>query len=288
MNCKQWFLLLVALVPLLASTGCQEEITLDLSNGDKPRIVIEALLWDDHGDGLPVPARVLVSRTGDVFNPLSIKYVDNATVVIFDDVDQRDTLTFIPIPDSLGITPFPGMGIYAGIGIQPIPGRTYTCQVTVEGTTYTATYHLREPARLDSLSLTYRQQQAFIQEGWYVKLNGRDPAGLGDYYFIRYTLNDTLKDLPSEINIQDDRFIDGNYIDGELFAPAFKSGDTIVVEFHHTNQIVFDHYAAYISLSFGTGGPFSGPGANPPSGFDHDALGVFWVSMPQRLGVRIP
>lgn len=288
MNPLHYLLVLFSVATVLAGTGCQEEIELDLTGDSKPRIVIEALLWDDHGDGLPVPARVFVTRTGDVFDPLSIDFVSNAQVIIYDNVDQRDTLDYVEIPDSLGITPVPGVGIYASFTLQVHPGRTYTCEVTVDGTTYTAIYETRNPARLDSLSVTFREQQAFIEEGWYVKLNGRDPEGFGDYYFIRYSLNDTMKTLPSELNIQDDAFIDGNYIDGELFAPAFKTGDTIMVEFHHTNEIIFKHYAAYISLSFGTGGPFSGPGANPPSNFNNDALGVFWVSMPQRLGIRIP
>lgn len=283
-------------------TGCEvdytEELREKLEVGGN-RLVIDARLCSDYVDGIPVPARVFISRSAPALDPLNVQWVNNATVVMSDDQGRVDTLTFLPIDsllellgDSIDLSTLellpPGSGVYIG-GLEPIAGRTYTCTVNIPGEpTYTATTQIPVPILLDSLGSRYREEEAFFAEGWYIRLLGQDPPGRGQNYLIRYWRNDTLQGNAQDITLQDDEFVDGNYIDGELFADPFVTGDTVTVEFHTVSRDVYTYYLEFQQIVFGSGSPFSGPGANPTSNWNNEALGLFWASTPQILGIRVP
>jgi len=98
----------------------QDVVDINLSELDQ-QIVIEGSITNQPG-----PYKIKISKTASLYQPGSIPRVSGANVVIFDDLDNFETLNEIVA------------GIYQTSSMQGVPGRTYTLQVITEGKEYTA------------------------------------------------------------------------------------------------------------------------------------------------------
>jgi hypothetical protein len=279
--------------------GCEEPIELDIA-ADAPRLAIDARLWTRPAPWEP-HGQVTLTRSGHPFLPESIEWIPDAVITLWDDAGQRDTLVFVAYStlDSLlpgGLPPQfairlrelpPAAGLYVTRTLQAIPGRTYTLHVQLpDGTQHQAQSLLPLPVPIDSATYRWLPRRGPIEEGYFIEYHFQDPPEPGQNYMSFHYLNDTLQNSADYITVGDDFYINGSYVHGPLFRP-FRAGDTVVVEHQTVTRAVLDHWAGLLQLMSGTGGPFSGPGANPPTNFSGGALGLFWCSAPQRDTVVI-
>ncbi len=153
-------------------------------------------------------------------------------------------------------------------------GLIYTLTVSYLGDTYTAsTLIARSSPRLDSLQFVYKQKGLRIDTaGYYTYLYARELAGMGDAVrFILYK-NGLPANTPSELNILNDKFIDGRYLTQFQLQQRspFRAGDLIYLEAWSLNP---DSYKFYSDLrtQLDNGGIFSRTPVNVRTNFVHAA-----------------
>ncbi|NDV69325.1 DUF4249 domain-containing protein [Dysgonomonas sp. 25] len=162
-NIKSLFLLPLILF-LFAS--CEKEIDLKLHSSE-PRIVIEGLVQ------LDTLAIVKITMSKDYNTDNEYDTVDNATVVISDDLGHTETL--VQNAD----------GVYAASTIQGVVGVTYSLSVTIDGQEYTSRSTLPTAVPIDSITM-YDIPAA---EYPYPQLHFLDPQGEKNYYRYRCYVN---------------------------------------------------------------------------------------------------
>ena len=247
--------LIAAILTIVALSGCEKVIELDLDNSD-PRIVIDASITDDYQNQVVRVSKTYSFTESNKFNGLSGAVVE---LTYFD----GGTITFTE--NSTGTE----KGIYKSPRMRGKPGTEYTLTVRVEGKTYTSVSRMPDKVTLDSV--TFKQYTIFGSINTYVAANFEDPGHTQDQY--RYIL--TVKDKVEEDAVSDDRFNNGNHVSEVLFYELddLNTGDTLEVELQCINRPVYKYYFTMEQIS-GDGGPPVAP-ENPPSNFSNGALGVF-------------
>ncbi|HEV8515740.1 MAG TPA: DUF4249 family protein, partial [Cyclobacteriaceae bacterium] len=103
-------------------------------------------------------------------------------------------------------------------------GHDYKLSIVLNGETFEAGSHMGRVPPIDSITFekdvrnVQKEKTRYQGQFW-----ARDPAGVGDTYWIRATKNDTLLNRPSEINIAyDQSFSAGG---------GAKTGDKDTIEF---------------------------------------------------------
>ncbi|MEM0998772.1 MAG: DUF4249 family protein [Bacteroidota bacterium] len=248
----KWTLLLVGLIGLLA---CEEEIALDLQLNE-PTVVIEGWITDEPG-----PYQFKVSQTSDYLGTSPEDLLSGAELVVRDDLGNADTL--------VEVRP----GYYETNGLQGEQFRSYTVEATVSGATYSASNFLPRIGPIVGSGSLYCDTCVF-GEGYYVGFLAQEPAGIGDYYLFRLTVNDSLYDSPFDFFVTDDRLVDGQLSPYQYPYPL-EAGDTVVVEVRGISQLSYDHYITVFQQLSSGGGPFGAPPDNLLSNFDNGALGFF-------------
>ncbi|MGB7395115.1 MAG: DUF4249 domain-containing protein [Pricia sp.] len=258
---------LAALLATLALIlfSCEDVIELDLTEVP-PQVVIEGFVTDREG-----PYIVRISRTADFYEPNSFPSEEGALVQISDDQGNEDTLTET------------APGIYETNTLQGQLGATYTLEVQLEGTTYTATSTMPERlVPLDSISADFEEESLFFDEGYYATAFFNDPPDVENYYRLQVLVNgevyffvdeDDEESVPQEdINfwLTNDRFTDGNLQDYE-FPHTLQVGDTMDITLQHLDESTFDYYRTLVDVINGGGVAPS----NPITNWDNGALGYF-------------
>jgi hypothetical protein len=237
------------------ASSCQKVIDVDLNDSNQT-IVIEANYKAEQDR-----VEVLVTMTSSYFDSEASPFVDNAVVTITDANGVSTT-----IPHVLG-------GLYRLTQYTPQYDSDYTISVVANGETYTATCNLATPVPLDPITYEYLEGFFGADPGYVTQLNFQDPAGIENYYQIVITENDKTFDRIDEIQLQDDGFTDGNYIERPLFLSAFSQlGDTISYEFRTVDKVVYNYTSEAASIS---GGSNSAAPGNPTTNWDNGALGYF-------------
>jgi hypothetical protein len=137
--------------------------------------------------------------------------------------------------------------------------------------------------------------------GLYAQVYARDFVGIGDTYFIRSTINDTLLNRPQEINIAFDATFDGgsgadgiafiapirfgiNKLDDDGAPVPLVNGDKIEVDIWSISNEAFAFLSiASDQITNGDNGIFGIPVANSPSNVfnvdtEEPVLGIFNVA----------
>ncbi|MTI30829.1 DUF4249 domain-containing protein, partial [Xanthovirga aplysinae] len=262
------FLLLFLFV--LMFSACEDVVDLHLPQGES-RLVVEGIITNlappyqvklsrmisyDAGDGNPPEVGAEVSITDDLGN----------TILLEEKVD----------------------GVYETIenSMQGQIGRTYTLHIiTDEGEEYESKPELlKEVPAIESINYTYQEAGGFSEEGYVIDIV--TSLQKGDRRFFRWKLyqNDHLFNDPFDINIADDRLVEGKE-EIKLDFPfwVFQIGDTAKVEQASLSEAAYDFWFQMREQTNG-GGPFSTPPA-PIQGNIHNvensndyALGFFGAS----------
>ena len=258
----------IFLLLALGFSACEKVIYPDLSNG-KTLLVIESRISNDS-----VPWQVKLSLTQDYFSAATPPAATGAIVTITDNLGNAVTLV-----EDTG-------GYYRSASVQRcVVGRRYTLNVAYKGANYTAseTCLFQEP--IDSITYEFRKKQAFIPAGYYITEHAKEKEGAGDYYLWEIYKNDTL------INdfgyfIQDDAFVNGNYIVAQFPFP-FKLYDSIRVDQFAISKQWFNFLSTVQTEANKSGTPFDTPAANATSNIKGGALGYFAVLNLERKSLKI-
>ncbi len=250
----------IAPVLFLFSCNKEEVIQLDLSSAPV-QYVIEGTVTDE---ARPYSVRITQSVPFDQAN--NFPAVQGALVVISDNAGQMDTL----LENSPGLyeTSEGKTGVY---------GLTYTLQVWIKGTLFTAKSTMPNKVAFDDLSvinLPFGGENALTLMPFF-----KDPAGLGNNY--QFVQSNNGKRQPY-IFVMDDRNNDGAQISNLLIAPNLKitPGDTITVEMRNIDRATYKYFVA-LDASNGNGPNASVP-ANPDNNFGGACLGYFSAHTVQR------
>jgi hypothetical protein len=235
--------------------SCEDIIEIELDTIE-PKLVIEGCIND-----LNDPFTIILSKTGDYFEPGIYPAVSGAMV---------------SVTDEYGIeTEFEESepGLYISESLEVFENRSYTLQVQSEGEDYMAEGTIPQKVYIDSLSFDIPPLLYEFEEGYMVTCYLQDPGAFRNYYRLKaYKKGEPVSSEESKYIFNDD-FMNGNMIFMPWENEAFFPLDTVVVELHTLDKSTYDYYLTLNSLAgglFGAANP-----ANPKTNLSNDALGYF-------------
>ena len=267
-------LALTAAALLLAGTGCEKVVSLDLKTSTA-QLVIEGNLVDDGQ-----PCQVSLSRSANYTDTNTFAPVSGATITLADNAGGLETLR--------ETTP----GHYIGATIRGISGYSYTLRVETEGTAYVASSTL--PAPVVPFEKLSTQRSVLGTDNIQAVVDYTDPAGLGNSYLFRQYRNGRLNNT---IFLQNDQFTDGNHISQVLRARGgnndpndldkLVAGDSLRIEMQNVDPNVYEYFRT-LNLIISTSAAPSTTPANPKSNFSGGALGYFSAHSRRVRTIKVP
>jgi hypothetical protein len=88
-----------------------------------------------------------------------------------------------------------------GAGPFGVIGHNYKLSISLNGEVFEATSHMGRVPPIDSITFQKDERSTSKKTRYQGQFWAKDPAGVGDTYWIRATKNDTLLNRPSEINV---------------------------------------------------------------------------------------
>ena len=252
-------------------SSCDEPIMLDL-NQTPSRIVIEGVVSD-------IPGRqfVRLTRSNDFYQSGNTQRISNATVTVTDDTGEEVVFVHNPrnFADSAGFY-IPSKN-YVGV-----IDRTYTLNVSVDGSTFTASDKLVRATAIDSIGY---QKNRFRDRDkpsngkiWELLLYAREPKDTEDNYLFKFYRNDSLiYTSETDVYIFNDYGI-GEDLDGVPSPVYYAPGDKARVEMFSISRDGYLFYNDLVTILNSDGGMFSPPPANPRTNITGGAIGFFQVS----------
>jgi hypothetical protein len=261
---------------LLASTGCEKVVNLDLKTSSS-QLVIEGNLVDDNR-----PCQVSLSTSANYTDASTFAPVTGAVITLADNAGSTETLR--------EATP----GQYVGATIKGVPGRTYTLRVETGGSSYVAVSTL--PARVVPFEKLSTQLSPVGNDNIQAVVDYTDPVGLGNSYLFRQYRNGRINNA---IFVQNDQFTDGKHITQTLRTSGrpndpndpnnlnkLVSGDSLQVEMQNIDPNVYEYFRTLNQILTVGGAPSTTP-ANPKSNFSGGALGYFSAHSRRVLRIKV-
>lgn len=253
---------LLAASAVIALTSCTKEIDLDLKN-ESNKLVVEATITEGVG-----PHTVHITRSVDFAAANDFPGVTNAVVTLNDDLGNTEQLNGN------------SAGTYVASSLQGNEQRSYHLNVQVDGSTYTAECAMPMAVSLDTVRI-----DSFPTFGMYNKVIVpvyHDPAGSANYYRFIVRVNGEKLD---GINVESDRYTDGNTVQQPLFVDdlELESGDVVEVTMQCIAPKVYDYF---FSMAQNVGN--AATPADPTSNINGGALGYFSVHTSSTRTVVVP
>ena len=273
------FLFILLLAPLYS---CTERIDISLDDS-AVRLVVEGSLTTD-----TMSHKVLLSSTSGYFYNQPPQPVSGATVTISDGEN---------ILNLTEVTP----GVYqTAPSVHGIEGKTYALNIKLNKqiggfSDYTASSKLYPVAKLDSINLLYHPDWSSAGI-WEVKCFVQDPPS-ADFYRFLISRNDTMiTDTLDEWFVTDDRFFNGNYVNGLTVGYLDQSikeqrlipGDSMLVEMNNTGEGYANFLWESQSEIIGSYPLFTGPPANIKGNINNGAIGFFAAYSASRAMTNVP
>jgi len=259
---KKYFILILS----ISLFSCKKIINVDLKNAPS-ELVIEGLV-NDVG-----PATITVSKSVTFSSSNTFPPVSGAFITIKDDVGNTYTLSESPTA-----------GTYTTALVIGKSGRTYSMNVNVNGTIYTAESTMPALVTLDTImpdQITFGNKLLKVVTPVYT-----DPPGLGNYYQLVEKVNSRLI---KNVNAWNDNVNDGGtntrrliYSD-DVDSLNIKTGDTVTVEMRCIDKNIFNYMYALADLSSSQTTP-----SNPVSNISNGALGYFSAHTSRQKKIVMP
>jgi hypothetical protein len=260
------FNFLIAVLAITLFSGCEDVIQVDVVN-KSPKIVVDAFV-NNQSD----TQTIRLTRSIGYFDSTGKEpAIANAQVAI---VDQT---TSIP---KLFVFKYAYNGKYQFVpnkltGDTFSIGHDYALLVVVDKDTLVSFSKLNPTTVIDSLHLVdvVGNGPPINTTGKYVELYANDRVGQGDFYWIKTFRNDTFSNSINQLNISADMGNTSNGQDGKLFIypvrynqvndflRSYKTGETVRLEIHSINAVVFAWFNLVINENR-NGGLFATPPAN--------------------------
>lgn len=257
LNMKNIFYLLILTFLVY---GCEKVIDVDLNEAG-PQIVIEGNLAYN-----PYSAVVKISMTSSYFDTLPSAKVSGAVVTV--STNFGDKYIFNET----------GNGVYSSKHIRFKIGETYRLSVGANGEKYEASSKLNPPVNIDSVKFYFEDSYSFFDAGYYVNIYLFDPPGIKNYYRVKVSKNGVLQNTTDDLFVFDDRYVDGNNVEINLFNNPFKLNDTVTVQLISLDEGAYGYFKTFREVV--NNNPGSAAPANPNSNLSNGALGYFsaWSS----------
>lgn len=274
------------LLSFLALMGCEDPVKVDLKNG-KTQLVVDALLVLDDG-----PQTVRLTLSQPYFDNSAPRPATGATVSLINQMGVEQLLTEA------------SPGNYKIDSLQAATGETFVLQVVYQGETYRGVSEAVRGIVIDTLYQEERPREFGNEPGTYLYLKAIDSLGVGDFGWLRYSLNGVPNRRPADLTFPADAaFAPGNADGLEFIFPIRNSinqtkpylkGDTISVELLSFDLNAWLFFNELRIQTTETSGLFADPIANVRStmlnvnsGSDKKALGCFAIVRISRAGIRI-
>jgi hypothetical protein len=263
---------------MLILSGCQEEISLDLTTDSEQVVAVDGRL-------------VNTSEVQNIRLTLTQSYFDSTMPAPVLDADVRLVAASDETTIPLTLT-HADSGIYSTATVACEIGETYTLQVEYNGGLYEAEAYLDTVPRIDAVNYLYELESYFgFTYGYYsFYINFNEPAPSGDYYMLKVYLNDVLytQEVSEAIYLSDFQ-MDGQYWANVELGFTFPQEDIV----SDTNRVRFemfsisedelDYLNAFVQEVYANGSIFSGPPANIPTNLYNlsggaDGVGFFSAS----------
>ena len=248
---------LLAAVSVLSFASCEKVIDLDLKNTD-PRLVISGAISDV--DSIPI---IKITQTIDYDQPNNFPEIQNATVIVKDDLGGIDTFVARSRAGYRGVT-------------KGVPGHTYSLTILHDGQEYNSSVKMPLPIIIDSVTI-----EALNTPGGEVPLLTtyfQDPKGEKNYYYLNYLING---EDSGDFSFLSDDLRDGEEIQVGTISDDYSNveiGDTITVQLQCIDESMYQYYLTLEALNdAGGGGLGSSTPDNPTSNITNNALGYFKV-----------
>lgn len=241
--------------------GCEDVIDIDLNEGD-PRIVIEAEINNQSNS-----QQIRISRTVSFSDTKPYEPVSGARVMVADDRGrQRELAESEP-------------GVYTTDQFRGIPGRTYTLQVVVDETSYTAQSVMPEIVPIDSVSSSSGEFLGVSRKALHVHF--QDPASEQNFFRYRMSVNESPF---FEVGVFNDKFNNGRYVTHDLISldTELQTGDDVVILRNQIDEKMYRYWYGVVIRNPGMAAP-----SNPPSNISNGALGYFSAQTVVALRMEI-
>ncbi|HKK37823.1 MAG TPA: DUF4249 domain-containing protein [Cryomorphaceae bacterium] len=277
----KYLFLFLAVTAMLSS--CQDVVELDLPEGDE-FLVVEG--WITNEDR---PHDVILTTTAAYFDDADPAPATDAVVFIRDDEGMEALLT----ETSPGVYTYPDSGTV---------GRSYQLEIVLEnGKRYLSTFEeLFEPVPILAIDWQLSEDEPDVDNGenlddiYDVLIFTIEPAGIGDNYRWRSTLNGVEAREPFDIFVTDDQFVDGNPIpDFNVTDELYSQFDTVTIIQERISRDAREFLQLLQTQTAFVGGPFDPPpspirgnisNVNDP---DDLALGFFGAAGRDRATVVV-
>lgn len=276
------------LIIALFISSCETIVTDSLViNDSEPLLVVEGGI-ERFENNLNALQTIKLTTTNNFLSDEPNPIVENAIVSISDG-SGRYTLDYV------------GGGYYNTEEIEPQIGSLYTLEILWEEKSYTAADVLNAVPDIDSLYAEFEEESIFTDEGYFLKLNSSDPAGISNFYHYRVYRNNEFITVPDPGNsrtlILSDEFFDGQFREG--IEPneevVFELGDLASVDQMGISEAYFEFLFQVYEQTGSQGGGFAG---NPPpasirgniisnSESNSRALGFFYATDVERKSIVV-
>lgn len=263
-------LLLITLTALML-TSCEKVIDLNLK-GVEAKYVVEGVLTNKPGD-----CKVSIIQTKDFDENNDFPGISGAMVFITEEGTES--------PVQLSETE---PGIYEATSFAGASGKTYTLQVNIGESTFTAKSTMPQQVNMDSIYVT---EENIFGEFWKLaNISFPEPGGIENRYrFIQYINGEKTEQL----FIRDDELVDGRDFETKLYMSPdtdeedqIKSGDELKIEMHCIDKAMYKYWFSLEQGATGDGSPVTP--ANPLTNIEGGALGYFSAHTTQVRTMTAP
>lgn len=196
------WMVIITFISMLSS--CTEDTTISTSNSATVPVIYGTIT--DHN----AQQEIDISSSTGYFDKSENKRISNAIVTIEEDtVGTSNLYTLTEYPN--------GSGVYkTNNSLAGKPGWTYKLTVSMDfdqnGTpeTYTSECTMPKRVKLDAMSITKTKEAPYTM--YSLNISAQDPANEKNYYFCKYSINNTLYNKISKYIIFDDTSLDGMYV----------------------------------------------------------------------------
>lgn len=260
---------LTILFSLLFIYSCEDKIDIDVPEGDE-KLVVDGIFSNDEN------SVIILSKTAPYFNDGRTPRATNATVMITS--DANDTIQLVESADA------PGNYVAQEAGEI---GKTYTLHIRLS----TGELYESLPEKMNRItpidSIYYKDAEEvddpFLDEGFVVLFDTKEPLGVGDYYRWIYYLNGVPITGPDDLFFNSDELVDGNTITEVSLVDGLVIGDSVLIKQLSITERNYNYLIQIMQITQ-VGGPFDSPPSpikgnvkNKEAG-KYDALGYFTVS----------
>ncbi|MDP4280947.1 MAG: DUF4249 domain-containing protein [Bacteroidota bacterium] len=273
------YILLMAFI-----SACTEKVNITLKQ-NYTRLVVDGSIGNSSSR-----YQITLTKTADYFYNQPIPRVNNAQVSI------SDGNAFFQLNETK-----PGIsGIYeTDSSFHGVTGKIYTLHITLPeaiggSSEYIASCKMMDVPKLDSIHVLFHPD--YGKDGmWEIKVYAQEPGDEVNYYMFHVYRNDTLlTDSISKVVVTDDKYFNGNYINGlgavyinnSHYWETLHEGDLITLQMSGITKEYYDFITQVQEAGFNI--PFFvGPPANVVGNISSGGIGFFAAYSSSFSSIRI-